>query len=87
MHTDMFSTVYGKLLVDNKDIISDCTLNISAALDFPMAVNNVLKHYGDVRFINIGPSNSLVKFLINIELPSNMIITDWFEKTLINIAT
>ena len=86
MHTDMFSTVYGKLLVDNKDIISDCTRNIAASLDFPMAINNIIEHYGEIRFVNIGPSNSLVKFLDNMELPSNILITDWFESTLINLA-
>lgn len=87
MHTNMFSTVYGKLLKSNTDIINDCSLNIAAALDFPKAIDNVIAHYGeDVRFVNVGPSNSLVKFLNQMNLPSETIITDWFERTLINMA-
>ena len=86
MHTSMFSTVYGKVLTDNRDIINDCSLNISAALDFPKAIGNVIDYYGDVRFVNIGPSNSLVRFLENMNLPKNIMITDWFERTLINMA-
>ena len=86
MHTRMFSTVYGKVLTDNRDIINDCSLNISAALDFPKAIGNVIEYYGDVRFVNIGPSNSLVRFLENMNLPKNIMISDWFERTLINMA-
>lgn len=86
MHTSMFSTVYGKVLTDNRDIINDCSLNISAALDFPKAIGNVIDYYGDVRFVNIGPSNSLVRFLEYMNLPKNIMITDWFERTLINMA-
>tara|TARA_R110000737_G_scaffold349302_2_gene385172 strand:+ start:1 stop:867 length:867 start_codon:yes stop_codon:yes gene_type:complete len=86
MHTHMFSTVYGKLLTDNKDIIKDCSLNIAASLDFPKAIDNVIEHYGDVRFVNIGPSNSLIKFLNSMDLPSDTLITDWYEKTLMLLA-
>lgn len=86
MHTHMFSTVYGKLLTDNKDIINDCSLNIAASLNFPKAIDKVIEHYGDVRFVNIGPSSSLIKFLQSMDLPTGTIITDWFEKTLLNLA-
>ena len=87
MHTNIFSTVYGKLLKNNSDIINDCSLNISAALDFPKAINNVIAHFGnEVRFVNIGPSDSLVKFLNHMDLPEDSSITDWFEKSLMNMA-
>lgn len=82
MHIDVFSTVYGKMLTENKDIIQDCTHNITAALDFPMAIEKVLAHYGEVRFVNVGPSPSLVKFLGHMDLPAGTIVTDWYERLL-----
>jgi len=82
MHIDVFSTVYGKILTDNKEIIQDCTQNIAAALDFPTAIEKVIEHYGEVRFVNVGPSQSLVKFLGHMDLPEGTIVTDWYERLL-----
>ena len=87
-HTDIFSTVYGRMLTTKEDIINDCTLNIAEALDFPFAINALINHYDkeEINFVNIGPSNSLVKFLNHMNIETNYYITDWYERILMKAA-
>lgn len=78
LKTEIFSTVFGKVLRTEEEIISDCTFNISAVLDFPKAIEQVIAHYGAVNFVSIGPSNSLLKFLNCLELPENTEQCDYY---------
>lgn len=80
--TDIFSTVYGKLLEDKYEAILDCTTNISSALNFPDVIQKAIDHFGEVAFINIGPSDSLLKFLSFMELPKSTIYKDWYQESL-----
>ena len=79
---DIFSTVYGRLLEERFETILDCTLNISSTLDFPAVIKNAIQHYGRVEFVNIGPSDSLLKFLNFMQLPQTTIYKDWFQESI-----
>lgn len=79
---DVFSVVYGRFLKTKKETISDCLTNISSCLDFPSAIQNLVKEYEEVQFVSIGPSNSLLKFLDHMDLPSSVTTLDWFDECL-----
>jgi len=82
MKMDVFSTVYGKLLTEKDEIIHDCAQNISSALDFPKVVKQALDYYGEVEFISMGPSDSLLKFLSFMKLPKSTVCIDWYKNSI-----
>jgi len=79
---DVFSVVYSRFLHSKEETINDCLINISSVLDFPSAIRNLIKEYNEVQFVSIGPSNSLLKFLDHMDLPSSITMLDWFDECL-----
>jgi len=55
-HTDIFSTVYGRILETKEDIINDCALNIAESLDFPKAVNASSFLFYILLYVTVFPS-------------------------------
>ena len=75
----IFSTVFAKELKKQNEIISDSKLNINSTLYFTDTIKNIISKYKKVKFVNIGPANTLLRFIekMNLDLP-NIELEDWF---------
>ncbi len=76
----IFSTVFAKELKKQEEIINDSKLNINSTLYFTDTINNIVSKYKKVKFVNIGPANTLLRFIekMNLNLP-NIELEDWFK--------
>ncbi len=75
----IYSTVFAKEIKTKEEIISDSKLNINSTLYFNDSIKNIISKYKNVKFVNIGPASTLLKFIekMNLELP-NIELEDWF---------
>ncbi len=75
----IYSTIFAKELKEHEEIINDSKLNINSTLYFTDAINNIITEYKKVKFVNIGPASTLLKFIekMNLNLP-NIELEDWF---------
>ena len=82
----IYSTVFAKELKEQAEIISDSKLNINSTLYFTDTINNIITRYKKVKFVNIGPASTLLKFIekMNLNLPNlpagevGIELEDWF---------
>jgi len=75
----IYSTVFAKELKEQEEIINDSKLNINSTLYFTDTINNIISKYKQVKFVNIGPASTMLKFIekMNLNLP-NIELEDWF---------
>lgn len=81
MNIRIISSVYGREIVSKTELISDCATNISATLDFPKAVNAVFDIVSNPCFVDMGPSNTLSKFITKLNLSHPYQLTHYFEES------
>ena len=75
----IYSTVFAKELKGEKDIVNDSKLNIKSTLHFTETIRKIVAKYGKVKFVNIGPAATLLKFIEKMELNlPGVKLEDWF---------
>lgn len=82
MKYPVFSTVLGKYIETQEELVEDIDRTIRSTVKFKQSVKAIMDQHDNINFINIGPAPTMLLFLDYCHLKGKYTTEDYFEQTL-----